>query len=383
MATSFGPFSSRQVASAILLAMLLSLAVLRLQGFRQSLRDLVRAALPLCTWALTVLIYYVAVVSVLYYLQIWHVGLAVPTTIWVLTAGLATVFKNIDGKWRQVNLRVQVVFSIALGWLVSLYTFPLLVEMVYQIVAATVTVMQVVVARAAIGSRFSSNVLWLTSMLLLALALIPPIDGLIRQPFDPVYVESMLLPLVGFVSLMPISYMLSLSVLYRDIHRRLSRDVRSQKARRYALLRTIVHFHVRHRALHRFRTAAAGDLFSVQTRQDVDRAFERHAGVGKWSCWFRRKPRSRRTITINPLSMGVSQLPKRIVVGTTIETDGPSEAGFPGFASLSVGEPPYEERIANHRKIMGPTRYRIVDECEGAVVTEFNTQFCLPWRIVE
>ena len=109
------------------------------------------------------------------------------------------------------------------------------------------------------------------------MAFTPPIVGLIQEPFNRSYIESLILPIVGLFALLLLTHALSLYSLYEGINVRLRLYAASDDVRRYALRRTLVRFHVRRAALQRFRTAATLDLFWSQSKAEVDEAFRKHS----------------------------------------------------------------------------------------------------------
>ena len=272
-ATTFGPFSSREVASAVLLLALVTWAAAKSAGVRKSLVALRTSAPFLLKWTLVASSYYALVIVLLFLVGLWHGGLTVPTCLWVLTVGIAGAFKGMTGQGALFDFKTALSTSLIAGWFVSLYTFNLVVELVYQpliivmIVAERMSEEEGAVTRSVISVVYT--ILGLT-------AFIPPIVGLVQQPFDRSYIESLTLPIVGLCTLLPLAYVFSLYSLYDGICVRLRLYAGSENVRRYALMRTILRFHVRHDALLRFRTVAARDLFWCQTKGEVDEAFRKH-----------------------------------------------------------------------------------------------------------
>ena len=214
------------------------------------------SAIFLLKWTLIVLAYYAVIVLLLFFFGVWHRGLIVPTGLWILTVGVAGAFKGMSGRGQPVSLKAAFSVSLIAGWFVSLYTFSFVVEVIYQplvifiVVAARLSEKEDAMTRSVINVAYAT--LGLT-------ALIPPIVGLIQQPLDRSYIESLMLPIVGLCTLLPLAYAFSLYSLYDGIGVRLRLYAGSEDVRRYALKRTFRHFHVRHGALLRFRTVAARD----------------------------------------------------------------------------------------------------------------------------
>ena len=272
-ATTVGLFSSREVAAAVLLLALVTWAAAKSGDVRKSLISLKSSLSVLLKWLLIAFSYYALAVLLLFLIGLWHVGLIVPTFLWVLTAGTAGAFRGMRGQGAPIDLRAALSITLVAGWFVSLYTFNLVVELVYQPLILVMIVAERISEEEGAVTR---NVISVVYTILGLTAFIPPIVGLIQQPFDRSYVESLILPIVGLCTLLPLAYTFSLYSVYDGINARLRLYAGSEDVRRYALRRTFRRFHVRHSALLRFRTVAARDLFWAQTKGDVDEAFGKH-----------------------------------------------------------------------------------------------------------
>lgn len=219
------------------------------------------------------LVYFGAVAGIFFIVGIWHIGLIIPTSLWVITVGIISAFRSMNVERKPVSFREVSSVSLVAGWFVSLYTFAFVLELVYQSLAALLAGMAVLVERRSPKEHAVANVAYVA---LVIAAVIPPILGLIQRPFDRGYIESLLLPVIGLLALLPLVHVLGLYVLYEGINSRLRLYAGSDDVRRYALLQTFRHFHVRLSALRRFRTAAARDLFWSKTSEDVDELFRRY-----------------------------------------------------------------------------------------------------------
>ena len=257
-----------------MLLAILSWATVKSADVRKSLIAIMPSIPFLLKWTLIVLVYYTVIAFLLLSLGVWHRGLIVPTSLWILTVGVVGAFKGMSGRDQPLNLKSAISLSLIAGWFVSLYTFNLLLELVYQPLV-------LLMVGAAIMSKkedaVTRNVINVAYTILGLTALTPPIIGLIQEPFDRSYVETLVLPFGGLLALLPLAYALSLYSLYEGINVRLRLYAASDDVRRYALLRTLRRFHVRRAALQRFRTAAALDLFWSQSRVEVDEVFRKHA----------------------------------------------------------------------------------------------------------
>ena len=273
MATTFGPFSSREVASAITLLAFFLWALVKSADVRRSLSALAPSIRFLVKWILVVLLYYTVIVAILFYLGVWHTGLAVPTSLWILTVGIVSAFKGMSGREQSSSLKAAVSASLIAGWFVSLYTFSFIIELVYQPLIALIAGAALLSEKEGAATKNAINVIFTVLGLM---AFTPPIVGLIQQPVDRSYIESLLLPIVGLFTVLPLAYALILYSLYEGISVRLNLYAASDDVSKYALLRTLRHFHVRRTALERFRTTAARDLFWAQSRAEVDEAFRKH-----------------------------------------------------------------------------------------------------------
>lgn len=272
-ATTVGPFSSREVATAGLLLALVTWAVAKSGDVRTSLISLRSSLSVLLKWLLTAFSYYALAVLLLFLIGLWHAGLIVPTCLWVLTVGIAGAFRGMRGQGVPFDFKAALSTSLIAGWFVSLYTFNLIVELVYQPLILVMIVAERVSEEEGAVTR---NMISVVYAILGLTAFIPPIVGLIQQPFDRSYVESLILPIVGLCTLLPLAYTFSLYSVYDGINARLRLYAGSEDVRRYALGRTFRRFHVRHGALLRFRTVAARDLFWAQTKGEVDEAFGKY-----------------------------------------------------------------------------------------------------------
>lgn len=272
-ATTFGPFSSREVASAITIFAFFLWALLKSADVRRSFGALAPTMRFLFKWIIVALLYYAAIVSALFYLGIWHTGLAVPTSLWILTVGIVSAFRGMSGSEQPTSLKAAVSASLIAGWFVSLYTFSFIIELLYQPLIALIAGAAVLSEKEGAATKYMINAIYTVLGLM---AFTPPIIGLIQQPFDRSYIESLLLPIVGLFTALPLAHGLSLYSLYGGISVRLRLYAASDDVRRYALRRTVRHFHVRRASLERFRTTAARDLFWAQSRGEVDEAFRRH-----------------------------------------------------------------------------------------------------------
>ena len=227
----------------------------------------------LVKWTLIASSYYALVVVLLFLVGAWHGGLTVPTCLWVLTVGIIGAFNGMGREGSPVDLKAALSASLIAGWFVSLYTFSLIIELVYQPVAFVMVVAEGISEK---EDAITRNMIKAVYTMLGLAAFIPPIVGLVQQPFDRSYVESLILPIVGLSTLLPLAYIFSLYSLYDGISVRLRLYAGSENVRRYALSRTFRRFHVRHGALLRFRTVAARDLFWAQTKGEVDEAFGKY-----------------------------------------------------------------------------------------------------------
>ena len=275
MTTTFGPFSSREVASATLLITLLSWAMVKSADVRESLVAIAAKAPFLLKWTSIMLTYYAAVVGVFFLLGIWHRGLIVPASLWILTVGVIAGFKSMSGQDQPVNFRAVFLASLIAGWFVSLYPFGFVVELMYQLLLAFLAVAAVLSKKA--DYKMHATVSGAYGGLAL-IAIVPPTIGLVQQPYDHKYIESLVLPVVGLFTLMPLVHAIGLYSLYEGIYVRPRVHADSDDVRRYALMRALHHFHVRRAALQRFRKAAARDLLRAQTRSEVEDVFSKHAG---------------------------------------------------------------------------------------------------------
>jgi len=273
LATTFGPFSSREVASAVTLLAFFLWALVKSADVRRSLRALAPSTRFLTKWILVVLLYYAVIVSILFYLEVWHTGLTVPTSLWILTVGIVSAFKGMSGREQPPSLKAAVSASLIAGWFVSLYTFSFIIELVYQPMIALIAGVAVFSEKESAATKNAISIIYTVLGLM---AFTPSIVGLIQQPVDRGYIESLLLPIIGFFTVLPLAHGLSLYSLYEGIGIRLNLYSASDDVCKYALLRTLRHFHVRRAALEQFRTAAARDLFWAQSRAEVDEAFRKH-----------------------------------------------------------------------------------------------------------
>ena len=276
-ATKFGPFSSREVASAALIVVLLSWATATSPETRRSLIKLLPSTVFLLKWTLIVFGYFGAVVGILFVFEIWHIGLTVPTLLWVLTAGTMGAFRSMSSEDQPMSLKKLFSISLFAGWIVGIYTFAFSVELVYLSLSALVAGMAVVAEKH--NPKAYSLVNYAYGILVVA-ALIPPIIGLIQRPLDRIYIESFMVPVVGFLALLTLVRVLALYVVYEGIGLRLRLYSGSDAVRRYALWQCVLHFHVRLAALRRFRTLAARDLFWAKSREDVDEVLTRYGRGG-------------------------------------------------------------------------------------------------------
>ena len=203
------------------------------------------------------------------------VGLIVPASLWILTVGVIAGFKSMSGQDQPVNFRAVFLASLIAGWFVSLYPFGFVVELMYQVLLAFLAVAAVLSKKA--DYKMHATVSGAYGGLAL-IANVPPTIGLVQQPYDHKYIESLVLPVVGLFTLMPLVHAIGLYSLYEGIYVRPRVHADSDDVRRYALMRALHHFHVRRAALQRFRTAAARDLLRAQTRSEVEDVFSKHAG---------------------------------------------------------------------------------------------------------
>ena len=85
-------------------------------------------------------------------------------------------------------------------------------------------------------------------------------------------------------------------------------------------------------------------------------------------------------VSINPTSTGIENLPETLPHNVTLYTEGPSTE-LPCFASVTVGEPPYQDRVERYQTFTKAGSYRITATVGGKKVWEFSTQYCKPWSI--
>ncbi len=104
------------------------------------------------------------------------------------------------------------------------------------------------------------------------------------------------------------------------------------------------------------------------------------AGDSEESGEVRESTPSVNPVSINPTAHGVENLPETLPHNVTLETEGPSTE-LPCFASVTVGEPPDQDRIERYQEFTEAGSYRITATVGGKKVWEFSTQYCKPWSI--
>ena len=90
-----------------------------------------------------------------------------------------------------------------------------------------------------------------------------------------------------------------------------------------------------------------------------------------------------RIVEVNKEATGVNALPSTLTPGIKLETDGPVTEASLCFASLTVGESPYLDRIVGYQIFTGNGSYEIPAKADGEPVREFNTQGCKDWKVTK
>lgn len=145
------PLDNRELASVILIAAFLGLA-LRKKGGRSAAAAVVRAALrPKILLPLLIMLGYVAVeVWLAAGLRLWNWGMAKDTTVWVLTAGLVLMFNFLQAAREEGFFKNQLLDTIRLvaflEFFIALYPLSLIWELILQLVLGFLTLTSLIAA---------------------------------------------------------------------------------------------------------------------------------------------------------------------------------------------------------------------------------------------
>ncbi len=271
--------TTREIASLFWTSLAALLCIYVLSQKKGILSSLIRAALR---WKLLGVLtlglaYTAGVVFVLDIFNIWSPDLLKETLLWFLASGIAltfSVFRTSDDQayWRHVFLD-QFRSVVLLEFIISTYTFPLIIEFVLFPAASAIAILYAWLQHTKEHpsvTRFLGGVLAVVGFGILVSAVAEAFSSPSLLRVDGI-LHSVFLPPTLTVLFGPCIYLVSVLVAYDDLWMRLGFGANSKKVACLGMLKILRHTGLRRSAVRQLVRDHALELIQVRSLSDLDR----------------------------------------------------------------------------------------------------------------
>jgi hypothetical protein len=279
MKSIFESINNRELAFLIWVSLMALVLV-----FKASARKAAGHLLVMILWSqltfffLLVAVYSLGVAYFLWTIDLWDLSQVKNTVLWFFTAGAASLF-HITDKDRSNYLKetIKDILSItaALQFFVSLYSFSLVIELLFVPFAFLIGGMTVVAGKNSESHQLTiilRKLVVFVGLTLIGYTLFKIIVDF-RSFANKGTLSDFLIPAVLSFMFLPLLYLISIIVTHNDVFTGIKRRIKQPRLKRYARWKALINFHVNKTDLHRWLKLVF--LYPMNTKDDVNKSIER------------------------------------------------------------------------------------------------------------
>jgi hypothetical protein len=268
----FGPFSSREVAVAVCVVVLL-VFFLRSAKIRESLKSVIKAffAAKLIVLYLIIIVYSLIPLGIFYYFGLWRHSLIKDASFWLIFSALPTLMtvRKADGQYFKNILYDNLKFSIVIEFIVGLHTFHIFVEIIMTLFALFIGGIIAVSGRdpkhKVVNALFTRLAQIIGIVILLTAIYSFAAD--IKENITLDKFEEFSLPILLGIWIIPLLYLLYIYMAYENIYTSMKFSIKNQELYKFAKVHAFFHFKFNTASLKRWSQSLY--ITEINKKQDI------------------------------------------------------------------------------------------------------------------